>query len=583
MNAIGQSNFLQALGWAVLNSLWQMAILWVLYQIITGIARKTSSSHKSTLAAGLLMAGFGWFIFTFSSIYISETSGDPIMSGGFAGVEGNQQLNDWLSQTLPVASILYLILLVLPLVHFIRNYRYVQVIRQYGLSKADVEWRMFVRRVSAHLGISKPVQVWVSEFVTSPVTIGYIKPVILIPLAAINHLSTPQMEAVLLHELAHIRRYDYLVNLILKFIQSVLYFNPFVKAFVAIVEREREKSCDEMVIQFQYDAHGYASALLALERANHFPRPLAVAASGKRQDLLHRIEWIMGIRKKPVVSFNKLAGLMAGLLCIIGLNAVVILSKPSEKDAVVSGPFSSLSSPLYFFSDDFSPATHQPAATPGIAETTPGAIMSSSLPDLSKAPAKAPVARNSSRKVDMEALAEKINYFTSNPYAAAVAYIDQPAIPALTPEESRQVKAAVDASRKVVTEGQWKEMEKNIAEVLTQQQKEMLKSEYKKEMSKMDWKAWEQRLSLAYDKIDWERINTQLATAVNNIQIDSLNKAYSNALANLSMVEKELNELEITGIPDTDISLKTVEERKKEIHKAINQLHQIRVKKVVKL
>ena len=58
MNAIGQSNFLQALGWAVLNSLWQMAILWVLYQLITGIARKTNSSNKSILAAGLLIAGF---------------------------------------------------------------------------------------------------------------------------------------------------------------------------------------------------------------------------------------------------------------------------------------------------------------------------------------------------------------------------------------------------------------------------------------------------------------------------------------------------------------------------------------------
>ena len=70
MNAIGQSNFLQALGWAVLNSLWQMAILWVLYQLITGIARKTNSSNKSILAAGLLIAGFSWFVFTFFSIYI---------------------------------------------------------------------------------------------------------------------------------------------------------------------------------------------------------------------------------------------------------------------------------------------------------------------------------------------------------------------------------------------------------------------------------------------------------------------------------------------------------------------------------
>ena len=587
MNAIGQSNFLQALGWAVLNSLWQMAILWVLYQLITGIARKTNSSNKSILAAGLLIAGFSWFVFTFFSIYITESAGAPIVAGGFAGVEGNQQLNQWLNQTLPLASILYLILLVLPLLHYIRNYRYVQVIRQNGLSKADVEWRMFVKRVAAHLGIKKPVHIWVSEFVTSPVTIGHLKPVILVPLAAINHLSTPQMEAVLLHELAHIRRCDYFINLILKFIQSILYFNPFVKAFVSIVEREREKSCDEMVMQFQYDAHGYASALLVLEKANHFPKPLAVAASGKKQDLLHRIEWIMGVKKKPVISFNKLAGMMAGLLCIIGLNAVLILSKPSGKTQPVQGSFSSLSSPLYFFTDDFAGVTaanevKQPEEIP--VEANLGTIIND--PGKAKPAAKvnAEVAKKPKPKIDMEALAERVNYYTSNPYAAAVAYLDQPEIPALTPEQEKQVKEAINASKKLFTEGQWREVERNLAEVLTQTQKEVLKTEYKKQLNKkMDLNVLEQRLALAYDRIDWDRINTELNTAVTNIQLDSLNRVYSQALANLSQVEKELNEMNITSIPDSDISIETVEARKKEVLRAINTVKKARTKKIVHL
>jgi bla regulator protein BlaR1 len=218
MPAFGESNFLQALGWAVLNSLWQMALLWIVYQLITGIFRSTSSAKKSVLASALLMTGFGWFVFTFVSIIYSE---EAIATATIASIEGNEQLNEWLRRTLPVASVIYLILLILPLLHYIRNYRYVQVIRNHGLSKADVEWRMFVRRVAEQLGIKKPVHVWVSEFVTSPVTIGYLKPVILIPMAAINHLSTRQMEAVLLHELSHIRRYDYFINLILKFIQSL--------------------------------------------------------------------------------------------------------------------------------------------------------------------------------------------------------------------------------------------------------------------------------------------------------------------------------------------------------------------------
>src|SRR5688572_15701738 len=460
MDNIGQSNFLQSLGWAVLNSLWQMALLWVVYQLIVGLNRKTSPTQKSVLASSLLLAGFGWFIYTFVSIYISQLSGEAIAAAGFSEVEGNQQLNEWMSRTLPLASLFYLLLLVFPIVHFIRNYRYVQVIRNYGLSKADVEWRMFVRKVAAQLGITKPVQIWVSSLVSSPVTIGYLKPVILVPLAAINHLSTRQMEAVLLHELAHIRRYDYFINLIIKFIQSVLYFNPFVKAFVNIVEREREKSCDEMVIQFEYDPHGYATALLTLQQADNFPKPLAVAASGKKNDLLHRIEWIMGVKeKKPVISFNKLAGVMAGLLCIIGLNALVILGKPTLAGQTVTGSFATLASPLYFFTDDF-------ASTPAMvqAKETPSVIITEAKPF---APAKTTASKPKKvkPKVDMEALAEKVHYFTSNPYAAAVAYIDQPEIPLLSEEQEKQVKGAIDASKKVLAEGQWKAVEKDFAEV----------------------------------------------------------------------------------------------------------------------
>ena len=71
MFAIGQSNFLQALGWAVLNSLWQMAFLWVVYQLVTAVFKVKKSSQKGNLATGLLFGGFAWFVFTFFSILYS--------------------------------------------------------------------------------------------------------------------------------------------------------------------------------------------------------------------------------------------------------------------------------------------------------------------------------------------------------------------------------------------------------------------------------------------------------------------------------------------------------------------------------
>lgn len=577
MGAINQSNFLQALGWAVLNSLWQMALLWVVYQLITAVFKTVRSSQKSLLASLLAIGGFTWFLLTLASI-LYKTENAVIGSAGLINLDGNEQLNDWLFRTLPIASLLYLILLVFPLLQFVRNYRYVKVIRNYGLSKAAVEWRMFVRKVAAQMGIKKPVHIWVSDLVTSPVTIGYIKPVILVPLAAINQLSTQQLEAVILHELAHIRRFDYLLNLILKFIQSILYFNPFVKAFVKIVEREREKSCDEMVMQFQYDPYGYASALLELEKVNHLPKTLAVAAGGKKNDLLHRVEWIMGVNKQPVFSFNKLAAVLAGLLCLITFNALLILNKPVTKiNNGIAATTGSLSSPFYLFMDDDKKAEAVNAAE------TAATIVNNIEPYVKQIAASIDEKEAAIMEKELEGLGEKIEHAIANPFAVAATHFAAPEAPELKNYQEEQVKEAIDASKRVLQEKEWEEVEKNIAEVFTQQQKEALKAEYLKKINKVDWKKWENELRLAYNKVNWEQVNAQLANAVTNIRLDSLQHVYNKAMMNLSVVEKQLSRDSLAGIPDSDITLEVIEQKKAEVSKALNQLRGIKAKKIVRL
>ena len=573
MGAINQSNFLQALGWAVLNSLWQMALLWVVYQLITAVSKTMRSSRKSLLASILAIGGFAWFLFTLVSIlYKAENA--VIGSAGLLNLDGNEQLNDWLYRTLPLASLLYIVLLVFPLLQFVRNYRYVHVIRKYGLTKATVDWRMFVKKVAAQMGIKKPVLIWVSELVTSPVTIGYFKPVILVPLAAVNHLSTQQLEAVLLHELAHIRRYDYLLNLILKFAQSILYFNPFVKAFVKIVEREREKSCDEMVIQFQYDPYGYASALLELEKVNHLPKTLAVAAGGKKNDLLHRVEWIMGVNKQQVFSFNKLAAVLAGLLCLITFNALLILSKPVNKiNNSIAATSGTLSSPFYLFMDDAKKTEAENAAT----------IVNNIAPYVKQIAASIDEKEAAIMEKELEGLGEKLEHVIANPFAVAASHFGAPDAPVLKNYQEEQVKEAIDASKRVLQEKEWEAVEKNIADVFTQQQKEALKAEYLKKINKVDWKKWEKELRLAYNKVNWEQVNAQLANAVTNIRLDSLQHVYNKAMLNLAAVEKQLSTDSLAGIPDSDITLEVIEQKKAEVSKALNQLRGIKAKKIVRL
>ena len=558
---IGQANFLQSLGWAVLNSLWQMALLWLIYQIITGLIKTIKSFYKSLLASALLISGFGWFIHTFISAYTSSAE-KTIFTSAFTAVDINNQDNTWLEQTLPITSVLYLVLLAIPLLQFVRNYRYVQVIRKYGLTKMNVEWRMFVKKIAAQMDIRKNVQIWISEFVSSPVTIGFLKPVILVPLAAINHLTPQQLEAVLLHELSHIKRFDYLINLYIKFIQTILYFNPIVKAFGNIVEKEREKSCDEIVLQFQYDSHEYAGALYILEKASIENMPLVIGASGKKNDLLHRVELIMGIKRKTVFSFKKATGFVAGLLCILFLNYLFLPVKlTKQKNSALSSRFGLPFSLEY--NDN---------------------ILSKRINGNTEQPFTVQNHTNQEKPATVKKVESFTDYISTviNP-ALIQASLEFANKPELKKYQEEQIEKTMTDSKKILESVQWKEVEKSIADVFNQHEKEQLKVSFEKEMEKIDWNKWETNLKKAYNKIDWEKINNQFSVAINQIRLDSIQLVYNKAISKLEGTRHELSLNNLKGIPDTDISLQEIERKKLEVERALNELKSVRKKKIVHL
>lgn len=556
----GQANFLQSLGWAVLNSLWQLALLWVIYQLLTVIFKSARPAAKSMLASSLLMLGFAWFVYTFFTVFGKGQESASSFASSFA----NEAMGERIQQILPTASVIYLVLLSMPLLRFIRNYRYVQVIRKYGLSKMDAEWRLFVSNVAARMGIRKPVHIWISEWVTSPVTIGYLKPVILVPLAAVNQLSTQQMEAVLLHELSHIRRFDYLYNLILNIIRTILYFNPFAKAFVKIVETEREKSCDEMVLQFQYDSYEYASALLTLEKVSRDYKLLMIGAAGNGKELLHRIETIMGVQQRAKVSLRQFTSVLAALFCILSVNALLILG-------------SSLQPKGYAYRSHIAATslnTVTKVNTVATLNEIPNATIYSSPVALSG------VATNN--KHAETGLTGSAVALVANPAIINANFEAEPVV-VLGQEEEAMVKEAVESSRKVLEGSQWKAIEKNLADAFSEQEKAAMKSAMREELGKFDWDQWENKLRMAYDKVDWDKVNNQLNDAINMIKTDSLMKVYNDAMVNLNLAQKELANLNLKGIPDSDISLKAITDKKRQLQKEVNRLKSIRNKKVVHL
>jgi hypothetical protein len=128
------------------------------------------------------------------------------------------------------------------------------------------------------------------------------------------------MEAIILHELSHIKRNDYLINLFISVIETILFFNPFVVLLARIIKRERENCCDDFVIQYQYDRHTYASALLSLEQYRNTTLRLALGATSGKKQLLHRVKRIMEVNYNTNFNYGqKILALLfiTGIICSV--------------------------------------------------------------------------------------------------------------------------------------------------------------------------------------------------------------------------------------------------------------------------
>lgn len=323
MNLLNQSAFLKALGWSLLDSLWQMALLWLVCMVLTANGKKLLSRQRHTIALLSLTGGSLWFLINLVINCYKAANGIQITT---LYVSGNDLVNStyswtgiinfWLEPVLPFLSLAYLVAAVFLFIRFYFQYRHTQQLFTSGLQKAPPEWRAFLQQLSGRMSIKKKVQIWLSSMVDTPVTLGFLKPVILLPVAAVNHLSIKQAEAIILHELNHIRRNDYIVNLLVACVDVILFFNPFARLLTGIIRKERENCCDDLVLQFCYEPQSYARALLTLEQNRVASNMLTLAATGKdKYFLLNRVKRILG--KEPVgnpINAKLVAWLLSSLL-----------------------------------------------------------------------------------------------------------------------------------------------------------------------------------------------------------------------------------------------------------------------------
>jgi beta-lactamase regulating signal transducer with metallopeptidase domain len=292
MSLLTHSALLRALGWSLFNSLWQMSLLWATFHFLLLVFSRLSARSRHGLALFLLTVGTVWSVVTFFSAYcFPETVPQHAQWLSTllpaAAIGGSlSRISHWLvSEALAAFSSVYLILLSVLLCRYLSHYTRSRRITRKGLSRISPEFRVFTASTARQMGIRATVGVHLSSLVDVPVTLGFLKPIILLPVAMLTHLRTEQVEAILVHELAHIRRKDYLLNLMVTIMELLFFFNPFTRMLVSRLKKEREHCCDDQVLEFRYDPHSYVSALLSLAR-QHGQGHLALAAIGGGGDKL---------------------------------------------------------------------------------------------------------------------------------------------------------------------------------------------------------------------------------------------------------------------------------------------------------
>jgi hypothetical protein len=288
---------------------------------------------------------------------------------------------------------------------------------------------------------------------------------------------------------------------------------------------------------------------------------------------------ILGIKKKNVFSFNKLAGLFAGLLFVIGLNAVLLLNKPANGEKT-SLSFSNISSPFYSFIQDVDiPAIEK--------QTLKNKIESLAQTKSENHKSEISNLKEIKEKITSETPAVNESFFKEGSPVPVFVKFTQPSITVTVPElkkyQELQVKQAIEASKEIIEEAQWKAVEKNIADAMTRVEKETMKTIYRHQMNNVDWKKWENKLKTSYNKIDWERINEELGTALSKIKLDSLQNAYLIAAQNIKALEEYLIENEQKCIPDSDITLEKLEQNKQQVQKALNMIKGMKTRKIIHL
>lgn len=308
-----------ALGWAILHSLWQAALIGLVVWAVRALA--TQQRAKLRYLAGMtgLVATFIAFLSTFVILIFNRLADvtptslagsgesfptaatDVTLSVSVLPVQGLQ--GDLAAYIVPWLGMVWAVGFVFLSLQAYHAWANTRRLATQGLRTPGAEWTHRFVQLLARSQAHQRVRLFVSDHVSGPLTLGTLKPLVLVPAGFLTSMPSAQIEAILLHELAHIRRHDFLFGLIQTAIRTVLYFNPAVLILSRQIDTDREQACDDIAVEVCGRPGDLARGLAALRLGTQAP---ALTMSADGSPLLARLNRLMG---RPVTreSSNRLS------------------------------------------------------------------------------------------------------------------------------------------------------------------------------------------------------------------------------------------------------------------------------------
>jgi beta-lactamase regulating signal transducer with metallopeptidase domain len=321
-----------ALGWTLLHFCWQGAVAAIMLACALGLIPLRASRLRYFVACAAMVFMVVLPAITFCVLETETPLKPQRFAVTVAAEDFGRTLNRlidpsaglWtvrfervLNQRLPAVIVFWFAGVLLLLCRLNLGLMATRKMKSLAGESTSAEIQDVLRALRIRLGIQRSVKLLNSARVQAPIVIGWLKPAILISVGCMAGLSTLQIEAILAHELAHIRRHDYLVNLFQSVIETVLFYHPAVWWVSKQIRREREHCCDDLAVAVCGDRLAYAKALSFLEeRRTPVPAGAFGAAGGV---LTMRIARLLGLNRPPTFSHTAAAILLALAATTAGL------------------------------------------------------------------------------------------------------------------------------------------------------------------------------------------------------------------------------------------------------------------------